>query len=218
VSDVDLAQEPPIEASFVRPIALIAPYIAVSLGLFVAHSAWVAWLGYQLAMLAILSFDRQWHHAPTLVGRQLFWWSAAAAMLTACAGVGVYVLAPLFNVSGTIAARSTAVGLSGGAWLPFIVAVALTNPWLEEVYWRGYLGSGSPGLTPADVWFGGYHVLLVVGFLSPWWFVPVLVVLSAVSWGWRQITRISGGLAVSAMSHLAADVSILLAVWVLAVR
>lgn len=218
MSDLDLAPDPLADSSLVRPIAVIAPYVAVSIGLFVAHNAWAAWLGYQLAMLAVLSFDRQWHHASALVRGRSVWWSAGAALLTACAGAGVYLLAPHLHATDTLASRGAAIGLSGGAWLPFIVAVALTNPWLEEVYWRGYLGSASAALTRSDVWFGGYHVLLVFGFLSPWWFVPVLMALSAVSWGWRQVARVSGGLGVCAMSHLAADVSILLAVWALAAR
>ena len=108
------------------------------------------------------------------------------------------------------------LGLTGLPWLLFIGCYFIVNPVLEELFWRGYLGQRTRGLTWNDVWFSGYHVLVAVNFTWWPWVVASFLVLVAISWVWRQFARQARGLLLPILSHTAADASIILAVFLLA--
>lgn len=206
------ASTPPL-----RLLAPVVPYAAVGVGIYLLHSAWASFLVYQIAMILVLSVEREWHRVPGLMKSRSAAFLAVAAG-TAFGGVALYLLAPSLGLADGIAANCARLGLSGASWLPFIAFIGLTNPWLEEVYWRGYLGSDATELLANDAWFGGYHVLILAPFVSWWWSAAAFVVLSGVAWVWRQSARLSGGVLVASVSHFAADVSILVAVWALTLR
>ena len=203
-------------ASVLRSLAPAAPYVAVIVGMYTLRSAWASFAIYQVLMVLVLSLARQWHRVPELArsrSRPLF----VVAVATPLGGIALYLLAPVLGLTANLAATCARFGITNATWLPFIVCFGLTNPWLEELYWRGYLGSASTTLRWNDVWFGAYHALFLAPFIG-WSSLSALVLLIAVGWAWRQTARLSQGLLVPAVSHFCADVSILLAVRALALH
>ncbi len=110
------------------------------------------------------------------------------------------------------------VGLSGYSWLLFVFYHALVNPWLEEVFWRGFLGSRAMYPTTEDLLFAGYHIPIMALFLGWPWLIPAFSVLLISAWFWRWLARKCNGLVVPALSHLAGDASVMAALWVISLR
>ena len=134
-------------------------------------------------------------------------------LIGACGGLGLYLLWPIFGIVPDLNARLIPLGLNPVSWPFFILYFSLVNPWLEEIYWRGWLGGASRSLVASDIWFAGFH-LLVLGIYAPWHsLVIALVVLSTVSWFWRQIARRESSLFAPAFSHILADAGIALVVY-----
>jgi membrane protease YdiL (CAAX protease family) len=101
------------------------------------------------------------------------------------------------------------VGLEGGSWWAFVAWYVVANPLLEEIYWRGWLGSGSAAPVPNDVLFAGYHAVVLVLFIGWSWILVCFVTLVLAAWLWRRIAARTGGLAVCVAAHLVADASVI---------
>jgi membrane protease YdiL (CAAX protease family) len=101
-------------------------------------------------------------------------------------------------------------------WLLFILYYSFINPIIEEVYWRGYLGSKVKTLTWSDVCYAGYHPLVFLKFVAWPWALVEFVLLLGVAWMWRMIIRKYDGLLLPVLMHLFADLSIGFAIYLLA--
>lgn len=196
-------------ARFISPLV---PYIAVSVGLLVFHNAWATLLGYHVGMLVILLIVR-----PEIPVRSLFrskGWKVplVTAAFGAC-GALVYFLWPVFSISPDINLYLQKIGLNGPTWPFFLAYFIIVNPFLEEYYWRGYLGNSSKRLIINDLFFAGYHVIVLSGKAATIWLVFAFLVLVCAAWFWRQANRWGGGLWPSTVSHIAGDMTVLLAVF-----
>lgn len=188
-------------------------YLAVAIGLFRFQSAWAALVGFHLAILLSL-----WIAGPDLPVRILFKstdprWILYSLLLSVGSGVVLFALWDHFRFTGNLAAQVEALGLRASIWPPFIAYFVLANPLVEEYFWRGYLGSGSTGVTVSDILYSGFHGLILVNKLQPGMILFCLAVLVLAGWFWRQIRREDGGLLAPVLGHMAADLSILLAVY-----
>jgi len=192
--------------------------LAVVVGMFGLHNAWVAAIGYHVGMMAMLTFDGGWGHARTLLDGRPRWRALAVLPLGLACGWLVYLCWPIFNVSSQFGASLGHLGITTASWPLFIAYFCVVNPWLEELYWRGYQGSASRRPVWNDLFFGGYHIL-VLAYFMPWpWLIIALLILSSTGWLWRQESRLSKGLLVPTASHFAADASIIIAVYLIASR
>jgi hypothetical protein len=189
------------------------PYFAVWLGLYVFHSGWVAIFLYHAGIIALVTLAKAWP------GREAFranapMWKIALFGLGGCsAGILLYFLWPLLNFSSALGAALLDWGLTPNAWPLFIAYGALVNPWLEEVYWRGWLGSAAKRPILYDFIFGGFHLVVLAPFLSPFWLTIALLVLAFSGWMWRQVDRVEKSMLATSLFHMASDLSILLVVW-----
>ena len=98
-------------------------------------------------------------------------------------------------------------------WPVFITYFALVNPWVEEYFWRGYLGSPSRRLYPSDFLYAGFHVLILMGKMQIGAVLYSLIVLVLAGWFWRQLACADEGLLAPVLGHMAADFSILMTVY-----
>ena len=56
------------------------------------------------------------------------------------------------------------MGLSSStSWLLFIAYFSLVNPFIEEYFWRGVLGSNTKKFYIGDLVYAGYHALVLWG-------------------------------------------------------
>jgi membrane protease YdiL (CAAX protease family) len=195
-----------------KTFAPLVAYLAVTIGLLWAHSAWAALLGFHAGMLLILSIAKpqvplanlfKGRHLPTLIG---------CILLCASSGVFIFFAEPHL-VFPTLPVELASIGLTSATWPWFIAYFVLVNPWIEEYFWRGYLNNPSRRPAPVDFAFAGYHLLILYGKTNWLWIVISFLVLAAVAWLWRQVSRKTKGLLIASLSHMAADFSILLAVY-----
>ncbi len=183
------------------------PYMAVAAGMIFLRSAWAALIGFHLAMLPLLLPGRQTPPLPlaSVSLRRLL----PVALTGLVAGLLAWLLWPWLRLPPDLSVRLALGGSSG--WL-IVAYFSLANPVLEEFYWRGRLGSASSILQPVDFLYAGYHLLVVGLFLSPAWNLAIFVILVAVSWAWRQLTRRFQSLLPAVLCHMLADFSLILVV------
>ena len=194
----------------------IAPslaYLAVGLGLFTFHSAWGALLGFHIAMIGSLLIAKPNISFAILFKSKNFKWILLSVALCGSSGVALYFLWNVFSVASDISAQVETLGLNSRTWIPFIAYFALVNPFIEEYFWRGYLGNATKSLHISDFLYAGFHGLILIHK------VPIVSIFFAVAalalagWFWRQLAREDdGGLLAPALGHMAADFTILFAI------
>ena len=193
-------------------ISCLLVYLAVALGLFVFRNAWSALLGFHLAIIISLFILK-----PNIPIKILFTgslkWTLLNILLCGSSGITLYFLWDKFGVTGDLSARVEATGLNQSNWIAFIAYFALVNPWLEEFFWRGYLGSQSIRFHFSDFLYSGFHGLILVNKVQPAMILYSLAVLTLAGWFWRQIARTDHGLLAAVLGHMAADFTILTAVY-----
>jgi hypothetical protein len=196
----------------------IAPalvYLAVGVGIFQLHSAWGALLGFHLAIISSLLIAR-----PDLPVTSLFkgtnnTWVFLSILLCGSSGISLYLLWNIFGVVNELPAQVQALGLNTTTWPAFIAYFAVVNPFVEEYFWRGYLGSPTKSLHVSDLLYAGFHGLILIGKVPGYSIMFGLSVLVLAGWLWRQIARADQGLRAPVLGHMAADFSILITAYIM---
>ncbi len=191
----------------------------MGIGLHLLHSGWAAILGYHAGMCLLLWAGGGWPSASRLARGWTWKEGTASAAFGAAAGPAILLLWPLAaDPSNPLQERLAGLGLQGSAWWAFVAYYALVNPPLEEAFWRGWLRSPSRAPAPVDALFAGYHALVLPLFIGWPWVVLAFACLVGAAWLWRRLAQRCGGLAIPAVSHLVADVSVIAAAIVLSSR
>jgi hypothetical protein len=128
-------------------------------------------------------------------------------------GLFLYLMWPLLGIPEDIDLYLQRIGLTTAIWPYFMAYFILVNPWIEEFYWRSYLGSSSKQITLNDLLFAGYHIIVMAGIIDIIWLIAVFIVLILGAWFWRQVNRWNYGLTASIASHFAADASIIITIY-----
>ncbi|MGZ9167067.1 MAG: CPBP family glutamic-type intramembrane protease, partial [Anaerolineales bacterium] len=89
----------------------------------------------------------------------------------------------------------------------------LVNPLIEEYFWRGYLGSPTKNLYVSDFLYAGFHTLILWNKVQTPSIIYSLTMLVLAGWFWRQLARVDEGLLAPVLGHMAADFTILMAVY-----
>lgn len=194
-------------------IAPLSAYLAVGLGLFVFHSAWGALLGFHAAIIASLIIARPNLPVGILLKNTHKKWIGLSLLLTGTSGIFLYVLWGWFRVADNLPAQMEALGLTRSTWPAFIAYFAAVNPFVEEYFWRGYLAHPTQGLYGSDLAYAGFHALILIGKVPVNSTVFAIIMLTLAGWFWRQIAREDRGLLAPVLGHMAADFTILMAVY-----
>lgn len=189
------------------------PYLAVGLGVFWFRNAWAALLGFHLAILLSLWLVRSQVPANILLKSNHIRWVVLSVILSGSVGIFLYLSWSAFGIASDLAARVAALGLSSSNWIAFIAYFALVNPFMEEYFWRGYLGSPTKKPHMSDFVYAGFHALTLAGSMPVASILYSLTALVLAGWFWRQIAREDGGLLASVLGHMAADFAILMVVY-----
>jgi hypothetical protein len=196
-----------------RVVGLFMPYFAVWFGLYILGNAWAAVLGYHLGIVLLVTLARVWPQANRFRTNTSLWKVLVFGLSGCMAGISVYFLWPFIHVSPQLMVALSNWGLTPRAWPIFILYGTLVNPWLEEIYWRGWLGSATRSPMVNDAFFAGFHLVILAPFFPPIWLAITFAVLAFSGWMWRQIIQLESSMLASTLFHMAADVSILLVVW-----
>lgn len=195
-------------------LAPILPYLAVWAGLFLFKSAWLALIGFHLAILFALLIARPNIPIAILFKSKYSKWILTSLFLCGLSGVSLYFFWNIFSIYSDLPAQLESIGLNSSSWFPFIAYFSLVNPFIEEYFWRGFLGSEAKKLHVGDFIYAGYHALILLGKVPPLSIFFALVFLAAAGWLWRQIRREDEGLLAPALGHMVADFTILVCILV----
>lgn len=191
----------------------ILPYLAVTIGLFWIENAFWALLGFHAAIILSVLLARSQVPIGILLGSKDIRWVILNILVCSSSGVSLYFFWSYFQVLGDISAHVESLGLTSTTWPIFLTYFVLVNPLIEEYFWRGYLGSPTRGLYPSDILYAGFHGLILLGKVQAGAIVYSLMVLILAGWFWRQIARVDGGLLAPVLGHMAADFTILMAIY-----
>lgn len=194
----------------------ILPYLAVGIGLFWFHHGWVTLLGFHLGILISLWLAKSELPINILFKSKDIRWVILSILLCGSSGVSFYFLRTYFGIVNDLTGQLESFGLTRAAWPLFMTYFVLVNPFMEEYFWRGYLGNPTKGLFPSDFAYAGFHGLILMGKMYTSAVLYSLIVLVAAGWFWRQIAREDGGLLAPVLGHMAADFTILLVVYQMA--
>jgi len=184
-------------------LKLLVPYIAVALFWCIWRNAWLALLAYHVQ---ILFWSRTSWQGMRMPPRCSVAWLVLPAAL---AGPVVYLILPGITRSD-VSVWLASYQLSGDAFLFMIPYFGLVHPVLEQLHWQP--------LREQTAWahavFAGYHLLVLATLLTVPWLTLCFVVLAGSSVAWKRLARATRGVAVPALSHILADLGIIVAAWV----
>jgi hypothetical protein len=194
-------------------LAPILPYLAVAIGLFRVQNAFFTLLGFHFAILLSLLLAGCSIPIKVLFKSNNPRWVVLSILLCGSIGISLYFFWSYFGIAGDLPADIESYDLRRSTWPLFITYFVLVNPWIEEYFWRGYLGSSTRGLYPSDFLYAGFHAMILMNIMQIGAIIYSLVTLVLAGWFWRQLARIDGGLLAPVLGHMAADFTILLAVY-----
>ena len=200
---------------FIKLFRSFIPYLAVGLGLLVFHNAWVAILTYHAGIAAVVLLSKTRLPFRQIIRVTNYKLLILSIIFGASGGVLLYLLWPMLSVPPDVNTYMRSIGLTASVWPYFMAYYVLVNPVFEEYYWRGYLGSSMKRPMLNDFLFAGYHLIVLAGKMGELWLVVVFLVLCGAAWYWRQISRFTGGLLVATLSHMAADITVILSIYFL---
>lgn len=182
-------------------LRLLAPYLAV--GIF--------WIGLQDAWLTVLAYHAQillWTRGRvTLPWRRPDRW-LLALLPFALAGPVLLLVLPWSAVTD-LSAWLAGYGLSGWALWAMVPYYGLVHPVLEQAHWAPLRRR----TRLADLVFAAYHLLVLGTLLASPWLALLLVVLTGASATWRVLERRTGDGRLSVLTHLVADLGVVLVAW-----
>lgn len=204
----------PMKISRLTMISALVPYVSVLIGLYVFKNAWIAIGLYHLGMIVFLLTDRQ----KISLKRICSGWNLTAAVFGIAMSVMIFPILYIFwrymslgNISLGLALGN--LGLQGASWFLFMIYFSTVQPVLEELYWRGYLGCNDLLISWEDLAFAGYHILVLARFIKWPWLIIAFVILTMAASVWRHISSRCGGLIIPLLSHITADISIIIAIY-----
>ena len=197
------------KTTWLKPVSVAVPYVAVLVGLYVLKNAWITIGLYHIPIaLFLITGDRKSLLKKIRTGSN----STIAAVCIILAAMIFPIIFFFFKYMQLESVHlNTALadfGLYGASWFFFMIYFSIIQPFLEELYWRGYLQSNHRYFSWTDLAFAGYHMLVLGLFIKPAWLVIAFIVLTGAAWVWRYIADKLGGLVVPLLSHVAADISI----------
>jgi hypothetical protein len=194
-------------------LTTVLPYLAVAIGLFWIRHGFLALVGFHVAIVLAVWLGRSQVPLNILLKSKDIRWVLASTLLCGSSGVSLYYLWPYLDFVSDLSAQIERYRLTSATWPFFIAYFTLVNPLVEEYYWRGFLGSTTRNLYPSDFLYAGFHALILWGKVEPAWMFYCLAVLVLAGWFWRQLARVDGGLLAPVLGHMAADFTILMAIY-----
>ena len=199
-----------------KRISTAVPYVAVLVGLYVLKNAWIAIGLYHFGIvLFLIAGDRN-----SLLKKIRTGWNPK--MAAAGAGISVMIFPVVFILWEHMRLENVQLnttladfGLHGTSWFIFMMYFSTVQPFLEELYWRGFLESNHKYFSWTDLAFAGYHILVLAKFIQLTWLVVAFIVLTVAAYSWRYTASKLEGLIIPLLSHIVTDVSIIAVTYVL---
>jgi len=185
----------------------LLPYVATGLGVWVLDAPLVAVAIYHAGIVFLLV-----RHRATLPALHTgLHPGMLAGMSLLCLSVWplLTLLWPLMRLPGMdLDGQISAWGFKGPWVMGFVLYSITIHPVLEECFWRGLL----PHRPLSDALFAGFHVLVMVLFLSWPWVLLGFILLCTGAFFWRNVVQKTNSLLIPILTHALADLAIVLGV------
>jgi membrane protease YdiL (CAAX protease family) len=198
------------KTAWLRLISVAVPYLAVLIGLYAFKNAWIAIGLYHLGIVFFLVVGNR----HSLLKKIYKGWEPIMAATGIVVSVMIFFLIfilwkymQLENVR--LDTALVGFGLHGTSWFFFMIYFSTIQPFLEELYWRGYMEFNHKFFSWTDLTFAGYHILVLCLFIKWFWLIIAFIVLTVAAFGFRHIAYKLKGLAVPMLTHIVADISII---------
>lgn len=209
-------------------VLLAAPTLLIFLGLQVMNSVPITFLLFYGWLFAVPFVDlmlvKRFTFSQTL--RQLGFGLQRKSIVVGLVSGAIYFLAillagslflPLLFEKAELERLLVEWKFSGELFWWLVLVLVLVNPFLEELYWRGYFFYKANGrfaqkklILLSSFFYSLYHLLSVVPLFA--WPTPIIVIIAVfvagVSWGILRAK--TGSLAGAVVSHIFADAGIIL--------
>ncbi|MBW8035290.1 MAG: CPBP family intramembrane metalloprotease [Planctomycetes bacterium] len=194
----------------VQLISLAAPYIVVSIGLYLFHNAWIAFIAYHVCMLTfIIAYGREGNLKKLFSGWNWFIAIPLAVMSALIILLAFAIRDHMVIDSEKMTQTLSGFGLGKISFCVFALLFVSLHPFLEELFWRSFHWGPCRTHWPIDVVFAGYHVLVMVFFVKWSGSLMIFAIIAAVAILWRFCAEKLNGLATVFFSHIIADIAIL---------
>jgi hypothetical protein len=157
----------------------ILPYLAIGIGIFWFKNAWAALLGFHSAIILSLLLAKSQFPIKTLLKSSNIRWVLLSILLSGGGGIFLYLFWSFFGIASDLSTHIEALGLYPYTWLPFVAYFSLVNPFIEEYFWRGYLGSSTKKLYISDLVSAGFHGMILFGNVK---MLSIIYSLTVLSW------------------------------------
>jgi hypothetical protein len=194
-------------------LAPLLVYLGVMVGLFLFRKAWSSLLSFHVAILLSLVLAKANIPIKFLFTSRDIKWILLSILVCGSSGISLYFFWDRFEIAEDLADRVAVMGLHSSNWPAFIAYFTLVNPLLEEYFWRAFLGSTTANFHRSDFLYAGFHGLILWNKVQPEMVLYSLALLILAGYFWRQIMREDQGLLAAVLGHMAADLTILLAVY-----
>lgn len=191
---------------------ILLPTVAVLIGLYLLKNGLLAIFLYHIGIIVILAS----HKKLGLFKDCLKGWKTLIGILFICftslTGVIALLMWKIIFKDG-LDLRQVLIdyGLNDVTWIIFIIYYCLINPTLEEVFWRSFLNDSKKLISLPDFGFAFYHVVVLFIFAKFYWLFIIYICLVVPAVLWRYIVNKQKGLIIPILSHLTADISIVVA-------
>ena len=193
---------------------IVTPYLAVILGVFFFKNSLFAVLLYHVILLICIITINRSQALKLLVSGFDRYVGPLICLGGLLPGVVIFFLwstAKLESVD--LAQLMRSINLTGTSFTFFAVYACPINPFFEESFWRGCFKPGSWVPSPIDALFAGYHAIVLIPVVKPIFVLLSFTAMMFVGWIFRNIYRITGGLAIPLLTHIVADIAIIYAIW-----
>jgi len=194
----------------VQLISLAVPYIVVSIGLYLFHNAWIAFIAYHACMITfIIAYGREGRLEKLFSGWNWFIAIPLAVMSALIILLSFAIRNYMVIDSEKMAQTLSGFGLGKISFCVFAILFVSLHPFLEELFWRGFHWGPCRTHWPIDVFFAGYHVLVMVFFVKWSGSIMIFAIIAVAAILWRFCAEKLNGLATVFFSHIIADIAIL---------
>ena len=190
--------------------SLAVPYIAVSIGLYLFHNAWIAFIAYHVCMITfIIAYGKEGRLKKLFCG-----WNWFIAIPLAVMSALIILLALAMRHEMVIDSEKMTQILSGFglgkiSFFVFAILFVSLHPLIEELFWRIFHWGPCRTHWPIDIAFAGYHVLVMVFFVKLSGSLMIFAIIAVAAILWRFCAEKLNGLATVFFSHIIADIAIL---------
>lgn len=199
-----------------KKVFILSPYISVYIFIYLLRNAFLALFTYNaLLFLSFLIYRKSLRLKEILYIRSKPLTMVIVA-ISMSAGIILYKIWP-FIERGNLPLYSNLelYGLSVKVLPFFILYFSLIHPVIEELYWRDILKSDSSLISYSELFFAGYHIMVLLKFTNLWFSIISFFGLIFISRLWRLLNKILDEKLTVILSHIAADFGIITAIYFL---